>query len=35
VPPGERADFVRHLKELRYPYQDESGNSAYRLFLGS
>ena len=35
VPAAERADFVRHLNELRYPYQDESGNSAYRLFLGA
>ena len=35
VPPAERADFVRHLNELRYPYQDESGNTAYRLFLGA
>jgi threonine dehydratase len=35
VPPADRADFVRHLNELRFAYQDESGNSAYRLFLGT
>ena len=35
VPTGEREEFLRHLRELHYPYTDESGNAAYRLFLGA
>ena len=33
VPPKERAAFKRFLDQLGYPYQDESDNPAYRLFL--
>jgi threonine dehydratase len=33
VPPGEREAFGRTLAALGYPYEDESGNPAYRLFL--
>ncbi len=33
VPPSETADFQRFLDELGYPYIEETGNPAYRLFL--
>ena len=33
VPPKEMAQFRRFLRELGYPYVDESQNPAYRLFL--
>ncbi|MGB1109780.1 MAG: threonine ammonia-lyase, biosynthetic, partial [Gammaproteobacteria bacterium] len=33
VPPSERAGFKDFLKELAYPYTDESDNAAYKLFL--
>lgn len=29
-----RADFFEHLAALQYPWIDETGNPAYRLFLG-
>ncbi len=35
VPAGERAEFVQHLNELHYEYADETGNPAYRMFLGA
>ena len=35
VPRTERAEFLRHLNELHYPYADETGNAAYPLFLGA
>jgi threonine dehydratase len=35
VPPAERADFVDHLRELHYAYTDETGNAAYKIFLGA
>jgi threonine dehydratase len=35
VPPAERADFLGHLRELHYPYVEETGNPAYRMFLSS
>jgi threonine dehydratase len=35
VPPDEKPAFDEFLKTLGYPYQDESANRAYRLFLGS
>jgi threonine dehydratase len=35
VPPAERADFTQHLNELHYAYAEESGNPAYRMFLGA
>jgi threonine dehydratase len=34
VPKAERAEFLRHLNELHYPYSEETANAAYRLFLG-
>ncbi|MDE2249931.1 MAG: threonine ammonia-lyase, biosynthetic, partial [Gammaproteobacteria bacterium] len=33
VPRAERARFLDHLRELGYPYTDESANPAYRSFL--
>jgi threonine dehydratase len=35
VAAGERSAFVEHLNELHYPYFDETGNPAYRMFLGA
>ncbi len=35
VPPGDRARFDDRLASLGYPYEDETGNDAYRLFLRS
>jgi len=35
VPPEQHEDLVLHLKELKYPYADETANPAYKLFLGS
>jgi threonine dehydratase len=34
VPPAQRRDFLQHLDDLRYPYVEETGNPAYRMFLG-
>jgi len=34
VPAQERKAFRAFLKALGYPYEDETGNAAYRLFLG-
>ncbi len=34
VPPAERAEFTGHLDELHYGYVEETGNPAYRMFLG-
>jgi len=34
VAPHSRADFFEHLAALQYPWIDETGNRAYRLFLG-
>lgn len=34
VPPEEKAAFEQFLKQLGYPYWDESNNPAYQLFLG-
>ncbi len=33
VPGSERSEFQRYLEGLGYPYQNESANPAYRLFL--
>jgi threonine dehydratase len=33
VPRGETREFKSFLKQLGYPYADETGNPAYRLFL--
>jgi len=35
VPPAQLEDLRLHLKELKYPYTDETDNQAYKLFLGS
>jgi threonine dehydratase len=35
VPPAERADFVEHLQALHYAYTEETGNAAYKIFLGA
>jgi threonine dehydratase len=35
VPPEQQEDLALHLKELKYPYADETANPAYRLFLGN
>jgi len=29
----ERAEFTRHLENLGYPFEEETGNPAYRMFL--
>ena len=34
VPAAEMSEFKRFPGTLGYPYIDESGNPAYRLFLG-
>jgi threonine dehydratase len=34
VPPAEKAAFEQFLRQLGYPYWDESDNPAYQLFLG-
>jgi len=35
VPKPERAEFTQHLNALHYPYTEETGNPAYRMFLGA
>jgi len=35
VPPADRPEFLRHLNELHYAYVEETGNPAYRMFLGA
>jgi threonine dehydratase len=35
VAAAEKAEFLRHLADLRYPYVEETGNVAYRMFLGA
>ena len=35
VPPGERAEFLGHLRVLGYPYTEETANPAYRHFLAA
>jgi len=34
VPPATRDDFLLHLNELQYAYNEESDNPAYKIFLG-
>jgi threonine dehydratase len=34
VPPADKRAFQTFLERLGYEYSDESGNPAYRLFLG-
>src|SRR5690606_15204290 len=35
IPPQEKAEFELHVRELKYPYSEETDNPAYRMFLGS
>jgi threonine dehydratase len=35
VPPAARPQFLQHLNELHYAYVEETGNPAYRMFLGA
>ncbi len=34
VPKAERPEFIQHLNALHYPYNDETANPAYKMFLG-
>ena len=34
VPPSDHTEFQRFLGRVGYRYIDESGNPAYRMFLG-
>jgi len=34
VAPADAEEFALHLRELHYPYVDETSNPAYRMFLG-
>jgi threonine dehydratase len=34
VPPLDADEFAQHLRELQYAYTEETGNPAYRMFLG-
>jgi threonine dehydratase len=34
VPPADRARFTERLRALGYPFEDETANPAYRMFLG-
>jgi len=34
VEPADADEFAQHLRELGYPYTEETGNPAYRMFLG-
>jgi threonine dehydratase len=34
VAPADAGEFAQHLGELGYPYTEETGNPAYRMFLG-
>ncbi|MET0742148.1 MAG: threonine ammonia-lyase, biosynthetic [Microvirga sp.] len=34
VPPKDRTRFARSMEILGYPYEDETANPAYRMFLG-
>ena len=35
VPKAERPEFIQHLGALHYPYNDETANPAYKMFLGA
>ena len=35
VPPAERAEFLEHLRDLRYACVEETANPAYKMFLSS
>lgn len=34
IPPSESVEFDLHVKELKYVYAEETGNPAYKMFLG-
>jgi threonine dehydratase len=34
VPPDGADEFAQHLRDLQYAYTEETGNPAYRMFLG-
>jgi hypothetical protein len=34
VPPDGAGEFAQHLRDLQYAYAEETGNPAYRMFLG-
>jgi threonine dehydratase len=34
VPKAQREEFTEHLNALHYPYNEETANAAYRMFLG-
>jgi threonine dehydratase len=34
VAPADGDEFAQHLRELNYAYTEETGNPAYRMFLG-
>jgi threonine dehydratase len=33
VPPADRARFTERLRKLGYPFEDETENPAYQMFL--
>ncbi|HKQ81835.1 MAG TPA: threonine ammonia-lyase, biosynthetic [Steroidobacteraceae bacterium] len=33
IPPEQREDFELHVRELKYVYAEETGNTAYKMFL--
>jgi threonine dehydratase len=33
VSKGDREEFLRHLRDLHYPYTDETANAAFKMFL--
>jgi threonine dehydratase len=33
VPPADRARFAERLRARGYPFEDETANPAYRMFL--
>lgn len=35
VPPEDGAEFAQHLRDLQYPYVEETDNPAYRMFLAA
>jgi threonine dehydratase len=35
IPPSESVDFDLHVRELKYVYNEETENPAYRMFLGN
>ena len=33
IPPGKRARFEKHMKQVKYTFYREQGNPAYEIFL--